>query len=248
MSFNISSRDFLTRAKDLSRNNLLFIFTIIKAASIGLGVGTFLYLFIDLGPVWSWSSLYAHLPKFLLWVTSYAGLLVTFDSAMFSSLFLVHIPKRNETFGTFLLVGLEALQFALLKPMPDKEVTKVMSIDLVVWWYAVFGIYCTNIFFLIHYGKQEINPKDFKGFAQLVKEYITKLKLGLYFSLTGALLSFTIFALLAFTSIDNHFVIISSSILFSTVLGIAFNIHHKQRRKIELLLREKENHKAESPE
>ena len=189
MSFNISYSDFLSRAKDLSRNNLLFIFTIIKAASIGLGVATFLYLFIDLGTEWSWNSLFTHLPKFLLWVTSYAGLLVTFDTAMFASLFLIHIPRRSETFCTFLLVGLEALQFALLKPMSDKDIIKVMSIDLTVWWYAVFGIYCLNIFIIILNGREEIKPAYFIGFSKLVEDYIKKFKYGLFFALAGCLSS-----------------------------------------------------------
>lgn len=238
MSFNISYDDFLNRAKDLSRNNLLFIFSIIKAASIGLGVATFLNLFIDLGPEWSWSSVVEHLPKFLLWVTSYAGLLVTFDTAMFASLFLIHIPKRSETFFTFLLVGLEALQFAILKPFGDKNIIKVMSVDLLVWWYAIFGIYCLVIFAIILYGRNEIKPSFFTGFSILVKDYISKFNLGIIFALTGSLVSFSIFIVLAFTSINNYFIIVISSILFTITLYIGFEIHHRERKKIELKLRE----------
>jgi hypothetical protein len=237
MSFNITYTNFLNRAKDLSRNNLLFIFSIIKAASIGLGVATFLNLFIDLGAEWSPERCWIQLPKFLLWVTSYGGLLVTFDTAMFASLFLIHIPKRSETFFTFLLVGLEALQFALLKPATDKSVIKVMSIDLMVWWYAVFGIYCLTISGIIFFGKQDINPKNFTGFSDLVEEYIDKFKFGLVLALLGSISSFAIFFILAFTSIDNYYIIIFSSVSFSLALYFAFEIHHAQRKKIELQLR-----------
>jgi hypothetical protein len=234
VNFQLDQKDFLTRAKELSRNNLLFIFSIIKAASIGLGVATFLNLFLDLPPKWSWYALGSLMPKFLLWTVSYGGLLVTFDIAMFSSIFLVHIPKRTETFFTFLLIGLEGLLFAILKPITDHPVQKVMSVDLLNWWFAIFFFYCTAITFLIAYGKKEIKVKDFKPqMKPFVQRYLKKFNLGLLFSVSGAVTSATIFFLLSFANIRQSSLIVISSLMYIVLLFVGFEIHHKQRRNFE---------------
>ncbi len=174
------------------------------------------------------------MPKFLLWVVSYAGLLVTFDIAMFTSIFLAHIPKRSETFFTFLLVGLEGLQFAILKPITDHSVNKIMSVDLINWWFAVFFFYSLTITALIFYGKKEISVSTFKASMRpFAKRYLKKFNLGLLFSLIGVVTSAVLFFLLSCTNVNKSTLIIISSFIYIILLYTGFEIHHKQRRMFE---------------
>lgn len=237
----IKHSDLLERARDLGRTNILFIFGIIKAASIGVAVTVFLQLFFDFGPVWEWMRIADQLPKFLLWVVSYQCLLMTFDIAMFATVFLAHIPKKAESFYTFLLVGLETLQFAILSPrVIDKaDVTHVMSVEVIVWWYAIFCFYCVSIGLLLFYGRAEIMeslPEFDEDVIPVVRRYIEPFRKILGLVIAAFLISIISFALhLLFSSKSKlgYLVEISSASLLLCMLIGAFFYQHRHRDRIE---------------
>jgi hypothetical protein len=244
MNWLLKSSDIQERARDLSRTNLLFIFGIIKAASIGVGVSVFMQVFFNLGETWKWIRIAEELPKFLHWGVSYLCLIVTFDSAMFATLFLVHIPKKSESFWTFLLVGLETLQFAFLSPsiINRDTVKQVMSVDVFGWWYAVFFFYSLSMGMLVFFTRNEIRESS-AIFEASLKPVITQY----LHSFGSALLMITLAGIFSSVVFWFHFfsqgnqslqywiqMIASSGLLCLT--WVFFVYQHKQRDIIEKLI------------
>jgi hypothetical protein len=244
MNIFFNTKDFVERSRDLGRTNLLFIFGIIKAASIGIAVTVFLQIFIDLGPVWSWQSIFQHFPLFLLWGVSYFCLLVTYDSAVFATIFFIHIPKKSETFFTFLLVGTEALQFAILSPSLLNETKNkfIMSVEIHDWWYIIFGFYCLFMYFLVHFAKIELNEskKDFSLELKIIfNAYLSSFIKAKIFISIALFLTLGIFITLLLSTNDNFTFIIRiiSALLFLSINSSAFFVQQKQRLIIENLFK-----------
>lgn len=238
MNYVLKSKDIIERSRDLSRTNLLFIFGIIKAASIGTAVTVFLQIFIDLGPIWSWNSIWLHLPYFFQWGVSYLCLLVTFDAAMFASIFLIHIPKKSESFFTFLLVGTEALQFAILSPNLKVASQSIMSVNIEDWWYAIFCFYNIFMFFIVFFGKIQIAASKAtieKEIVEIVDHYLKSFKMAKVTISICFSFSLIIFCcLLHFDNAVYHYIIrIISSIIFLAIAFKIFFMQHKKRAEIE---------------
>lgn len=244
MNFIVKPAEIVERAKDLSRTNLLFIFGIIKAASIGLAVTVFLQLFINLGAKWSWQSILTHLPNFLQWSVSYLSLLVTFDGAMFATIFLTHIPKKSESFFTFLLVGTEALQFAILSPTLVKESGSptIMSVMIEDWWYAIFCFYSIFMFCIVHFGRMEIKKsrQEFSSeIRPILDKYLKSFQKGKVLIVTAFLIALLSFIIIVLNQNDGfrYWVRIVSGLIFSILIFYAFFLQHKQRLTVEKLFR-----------
>lgn len=241
----IKSADLRTRARDLSRTNLLFIFGIIKAASIGVAVAVFLQIFIDLGESWSWLSILNHLPTFFLWAISYMCLIVTFDGAMFATIFLAHIPKKSETFFTFLLVGTESLQFAILSPVLQNQIPypTVMSVEIQDWWYAILGFYLIFMYCIVYFGKIEIIKikSDFEqDVYPTVDKYLKSFSVGLkliFLSFVYTMIIFVTVIILSDPTQEFWFKLISS-VMYIVIIVYAFILQHNQRRDFEHMIRE----------
>lgn len=241
----LKPKELKERATELSRTNLLFIFGIIKAASIGVAVTVFLQIFLHLNATWSWFSIFEHLPIAILWAVSYSCLLVTFDVAMFASIFLFHIPKKSESFFTFLLVGTEALQFAILSPQLEKEAGKatVMSVFIVDWWYIIFCFYLIFTFFLLYFGKKEIKKTLFHiKTEQYINLYLKNYKRAILIIFFAFIVSSGTFIALVFFCYGKPnwitTVKITSSLILLGILFYSFFMQHTQRELIEKKLQE----------
>jgi hypothetical protein len=174
------------------------------------------------------------------WGVSYLCLLVTFDAAMFATIFLVHIPKKYESFFTFLLVGTEALQFAILSPQLIKETRNVtiMSVPTEDWWYAIFCCYCIFMYCIVYFGKIEI--ENSKNEAQInirpiINKYLASFWKAKLMILMAFIFSLSAFATLIYYSISNfHYCVrITTSSIFILMIFSAFFLQHKQREIIE---------------
>lgn len=249
MKNRFQQKNTLDRARDLSRTNLLFIFGIIKAASIGVAVTVFLQLFLNIGEHWVWSKIFIKLPDFLFWAISFLSLLVTFDAAMFATVFMIHVPKKAESFFTFMLVGTETLQFAILSPniLVNKEHPIVLGVTTQHWWFVIFSFYCFFILCLIINSKREIleTINDFEfSIKNVVEKYLSKFNVGvtlLGIAIFISLISFFVVEKLLFSGVDIHLYKLVVLMLLLILAHLGFFMQHRQRDVIEKMLQSKED-------
>lgn len=172
-----------------------------------------------------------------MWVVSYMNLLLTYDSAILGTLFLFHIPKKSETFWTFLLVGLETLQFAILSPsfmLGEKNIERVLSVEIVNWWYVIFGVYNVSVSLTIINLNNEIKKTIYNNnIHDLLLDFKIKLKKAALLSSLIGITSFLLFFILIGSQVNKTIVYNVSSIMFIIVLFWSFYQHHVYREKLE---------------
>jgi len=246
----IKLKDTLERSKNLSRSNLIFIFGIIKGASVAIAVTIFLQLFINLGSIWSWNRIWQSLPIFVLWADSFICLVITYDAVFFSTIFMFHMPKKSESAFTFLLVGTESLQFAILSPeiLNLKNNGMIMSVFAFDWWYAILAFYLFFMFCLFFGSmlkiKKTIIEVD-KKCQVLIKNYLMSINIALILIIIFVLMAISTFFLLAFTNklhIDRLYTyrLISSLFFFISAICVFFT-QHNYRSKFERKINEISN-------
>ena len=195
--------ELLIRANELGRKNLEILYSIIKV--IGLTTATIVLLNIILKyqvfdtsqpvsfqAIWDWhkSGSVHHIfdLKIIFWITSCMVLIVTYDAALFSTIFITKIQSKWATLLIYSFIGFEFFLFAVLYPafFTEKEVVEMVTKESGVkgeilpnfasCWFLIYGVYhlCIGLFCIdglnserhtLYYKKElkSIIRKHYKG-------------------------------------------------------------------------------------
>jgi len=244
-NYHLDEAEPVRRSKDLSRENLKFILSIVKAISLGAGT-IVLFNLIAIkgieGSVLSWTDFAL---KILLWIIACIALIVTYVRALLGTLFITHIPRQTETIWTFSLAAIEFLLYAILFPkffLGEKEILKIWGIEMINFWFLFFGMYCLIAKILIRNGLSNIKKHNFHhaDVSNIIHEYIGLMKFEINSSFGTGLLSLISFFIFPFINNLSYFYYIQLLIVLILLISIclAFRHQHKERLEIENLIKQ----------
>ncbi len=243
----LDKTELLRRAKDLSRENLKFIFSIAKAISLSAATIVFFNILIDKGISNSHMSWLDFSFRISLWLISCLGMLVTYDGAMLGTLFLSHIPRGKETIYTFSLAAIEFLLFAILSPnffLEYNDINTFYGFKIINIWFLFWGLYCLCSNLIIRNALKNIREQNFLGLKviNLVSKYKKMMRREVRASFCVGLLSILIFGwfILSFIlscsfAYYQYFQFIPLFIFISAMI-FAFKDQHNQRVIIEEII------------
>jgi len=85
--------------------------------------------------------------KMILWLVSCLVVILTYEAAMFATIYLAKISSEIDILVVFSFVGFEFFLFAILSPgfFLEKSIAQDAKIDSLFWWYIIHGLYTLAI-------------------------------------------------------------------------------------------------------
>jgi hypothetical protein len=236
----MDKEEFLQRVKDLSRENLKFIYGLVKVISLTAATIVFISIMAEKGGEHSQLSNSEFAIKLLLLVNSWMVVLVSYDGVMMTTLFTTHMPKIRETLVTFALVCLEFLLFVSIIPKfflekEQSEITRLFGLDFTDWWFLIYSLnaFCAFIMMGVALSIQETRyDSDLKS---IVKKFVNGMKNARNHALISSAIAFIVFLILlfGFNPFDGQtFQIIIASIGAISMFRVFF-MQHGERNKID---------------
>lgn len=237
-NFSIFDYEFINRAKELGREHLKFVFTVSKAISLGAGTIVFFSIFVDFI---NSNIMFSQLLLLIIFgIVSCLGVVVTYDGAMFGTLFLYLFPRKIETIATFLLIGVEFLLFSIIKPeiiLRIDESAIISSIPITNYWYIVFCLFAliSNVIIRSAMGSINVDGYETDELKNVVMKYKNRMKYEIKNSQLMGLFSFIFFLVLCCGQTWKYIIYINIAFAVILLVGLllAFNDQHKQRLEIE---------------
>lgn len=235
----VSAELFHSRAKELSNNHLMFVFSIMKGISVTTAAVVFVNIVLNVisageGLICDFEviSLLSIIVEFglklILFGVSFNMMLVTYDGAFFGTLFLSRMPGRKDTTYNFIQAGLEFLLFAILSAstfnMPDTK--GALGLDCTIVWFIIFSINAVYANKVINAAIESINPLDYHSkICNIVIEYVDELRdpesdSPLNGSRISAWIGFIVFTLTCLVTVIRFFLGMEDNTIWQLVVDL----------------------------
>jgi hypothetical protein len=223
MSYLVDKQELRTRAKTYSKENYMFIYSVMKGLAVGSAAFTLNTIIQGLA-----NGHERFLFRLPFWVTSFAAMIMTYYAATIGALIWGFLPTLKDIILPFILGAVEFLLFSILGGV---------SPDDALWhhWYLVFAIFafvCHLILRNLYSKLKESRYSD--DLPKVIEDYMKLMKGDLRDSKTSAILSVIIWAILIFWLIPNY----SSWRKWHWLISLAplgmmiFAIHKQERARL----------------
>jgi len=243
----VGKDEFMRRSKGLSRDNLIFVFSVGKAISLSAGTMVLFNIVLNgFNPTQNFDSPQTFILPLGFWLITFCGVLVTYDGAMSGTLFIYHLPRRGETVLTFLMAAFEFLLFAILYPsfFVKEGVRTIFGIAPIYSWFILYALYGLCAFGIITNAMSNIAVEQFKGkkLQKLVEGYKKRVQVQRISSARSAFFSFLFFfvvwmwgdKIIPIVHWPLSFAIgVISIVGFGYAMYKAFMDQHNQRKELE---------------